>query len=49
MALTRPQDVDLANLCAEFTKKACCDGTKVVLKPAAFDEIKENLTKTRKQ
>lgn len=30
-----------------FSKKACCDGTKVVLEPAAVSEIIDNLGKSR--
>jgi len=41
------KDVDITELCQQFTKKACCDGTKVVLEPAAVNEIIDNLSKTR--
>jgi AP-1-like factor len=43
------KDVDITELCHEFTKKACCDGTKVVLEPGAVTEIKDNLSKSRNQ
>jgi AP-1-like factor len=31
--------VDINELCAEFTNKAKCDGTKVVLDPAGVHQI----------
>jgi AP-1-like factor len=36
------KDVDINELCAEFTNKAKCDGTKVVLDRQGVEEIKNN-------
>ncbi|KAJ6569545.1 hypothetical protein B0H19DRAFT_1024730 [Mycena capillaripes] len=38
-----PQDSDLADLCSEFSAKARCDGTKVVLEPQGVRNIIESL------
>ena len=37
------QDVDINELCTEFTSKARCDGTKVVLEPEGVHHIIETL------
>jgi AP-1-like factor len=37
------QDSDLADLCSEFSNKARCDGTKVVLEPQGVRNIIESL------
>ena len=37
------QDVDINDLCTEFTSKARCDGTKVVLEPEGVHHIIETL------
>ena len=37
------QNVDINELCSEFTKKARCDGTKVVLEPEGVHAIMETL------
>ena len=37
------QDVDINELCTEFTNKARCDGTKVMLKPEGVHHIIETL------
>lgn len=42
-----PQNVDINDLCSEFTKKARCDGTKVVLEPEGVTDILETLTVKR--
>ncbi|PPQ81178.1 hypothetical protein CVT26_010532 [Gymnopilus dilepis] len=39
------KDLDINELCAEFTSKARCDGTKVVLEPQGVHSILENLSK----
>ncbi|TFK38606.1 hypothetical protein BDQ12DRAFT_94637 [Crucibulum laeve] len=39
------KDVDINHLCSEFTSKARCDGTKVVLEPQGVNSILENLSK----
>jgi len=39
------QDADITELCSEFTKKARCDGTKVVLEPQGVHSILESLSK----
>ena len=39
----RAQDVDINELCSEFTSKARCDGTKVVLEPEGVHHIIETL------
>ncbi|OBZ80026.1 hypothetical protein A0H81_00164 [Grifola frondosa] len=43
------QDVDINELCSEFTAKAKCDGTKVVLEPAGVHHIIETLAAKRHQ
>lgn len=37
------QNIDINELCAEFTDKARCDGTKVVLDPQGVNQILEKL------
>ena len=37
------QNVDINELCSEFTKKARCDGTKVVLEPEGVSDIIQSL------
>jgi len=37
------KDVDINELCTEFTNKARCDGTKVVLEPEGVHSIIESL------
>ena len=37
------QDADINELCSEFTDKARCDGTKVVLEPEGVHSIIESL------
>ncbi|KAF6765923.1 hypothetical protein DFP72DRAFT_1213 [Ephemerocybe angulata] len=39
------KDTDISELCAEFTAKARCDGTKVVLEPSSVETIIESLSK----
>ncbi|KAJ3514930.1 hypothetical protein NLJ89_g2084 [Agrocybe chaxingu] len=39
------QDADINELCSEFTSKARCDGTKVVLEPEGVNSILEALSK----
>ncbi|KAF8640815.1 hypothetical protein AX17_000464 [Amanita inopinata Kibby_2008] len=39
------KDADLNELCAEFTAKAKCDGTKVVLEPSGVSHILEAFSK----
>lgn len=48
-ALTRfaTQDLDINELCTEFTSKARCDGTKVVLEPQGVHHIIETLAAKR--
>ncbi|KIY45709.1 hypothetical protein FISHEDRAFT_60855 [Fistulina hepatica ATCC 64428] len=41
------KDTDINELCAEFTSKARCDGTKVVLEPSGVSHIIESLSKRR--
>lgn len=41
------QNVDINDLCSEFTKKARCDGTKVVLEPESVSCIIERLGKAQ--
>ncbi|KAK7688103.1 hypothetical protein QCA50_008473 [Cerrena zonata] len=43
------KDVDINDLCTEFTAKARCDGTKVVLEPEGVTHIIETLSAKRKQ
>ncbi|TFK47938.1 hypothetical protein OE88DRAFT_579215 [Heliocybe sulcata] len=38
------KDIDINELCSEFTKKAKCDGTKVVLEPQGVQCILDTLT-----
>ena len=38
------QNIDINELCSEFTDKARCDGTKVVLDPQGVNSIMEKLT-----
>ncbi|EKM60492.1 uncharacterized protein PHACADRAFT_246479 [Phanerochaete carnosa HHB-10118-sp] len=47
--MSNPQfkNVDINELCSEFTKKARCDGTKVVLEPEGVNDILENLSVKR--
>ncbi|KAH9949446.1 hypothetical protein B0H21DRAFT_688374 [Amylocystis lapponica] len=44
-----PQDLDINELCTEFTRKARCDGTKVVLEPQGVHCIIESLAAKRQQ
>jgi AP-1-like factor len=44
--ITVLQDVDINELCAEFTNKAKCDGTKVVLDPQGVNQIIDKFTRT---
>ncbi|KAF9480419.1 hypothetical protein BDN70DRAFT_805279 [Pholiota conissans] len=39
------KDADINELCSEFTSKARCDGTKVVLEPQGVHSILESLSK----
>lgn len=39
------KEADITELCSEFTKKARCDGTKVVLEPQGVHSILESLSK----
>lgn len=41
------QDLDINELCSEFTSKARCDGTKVVLEPQGVHHIIETLAAKR--
>lgn len=41
----RIQDADINQLCTEFTKKARCDGTKVVLEPEGVHQLFEKFMK----
>ncbi|PCH33111.1 hypothetical protein WOLCODRAFT_14523 [Wolfiporia cocos MD-104 SS10] len=43
------QDLDINELCSEFTSKARCDGTKVVLEPQGVHHIIETLAAKRQQ
>lgn len=47
MALCTTQDLDINELCSEFTSKARCDGTKVVLEPQGVHHIIETLAAKR--
>jgi AP-1-like factor len=38
------KNIDINELCSEFTDKARCDGTKVVLDPEGVNSILEKLT-----
>lgn len=38
------KDIDINDLCTEFTNKAKCDGTKVVLEPSGVSHIIDTLT-----
>ncbi|KAG6845288.1 hypothetical protein H0H87_011439 [Tephrocybe sp. NHM501043] len=42
------KDVDINDLCTQFTNKAKCDGTKVVLDPQGVDHILQNLGASKK-
>ena len=42
-SLMQSQDIDINDLCTEFTNKAKCDGTKVVLEPSGVSHIIETL------
>ena len=48
MNLTIFKDVDVNELCTEFTNKARCDGTKVVLEPQGVDHILKSLSAMKK-
>jgi len=39
------KDVDVNDLCAEFSSKARCDGTKVVLEPQGVSHILETFSR----
>jgi AP-1-like factor len=39
--------VDINELCAEFTNKAKCDGTKVVLEPYGVQQIIQKFATTQ--
>ncbi|KAH6917666.1 hypothetical protein BKA70DRAFT_1252839 [Coprinopsis sp. MPI-PUGE-AT-0042] len=39
------KDTDISELCSEFSKKARCDGEKVVLEPSGVHDILETLAK----
>ncbi|KAK0446471.1 uncharacterized protein EV420DRAFT_1484108 [Desarmillaria tabescens] len=41
------KDCDINELCSEFSSKARCDGTKVVLEPSGVQHILKNLSKNR--
>ncbi|CCL99636.1 uncharacterized protein FIBRA_01656 [Fibroporia radiculosa] len=43
------KDLDINELCSEFTSKARCDGTKVVLEPQGVHHIIETLAAKRQQ
>ncbi|KZT24685.1 hypothetical protein NEOLEDRAFT_1242342 [Neolentinus lepideus HHB14362 ss-1] len=43
------QDIDINELCSEFTKKAKCDGTKVVLEPSGVQCILDTLHAKKQQ
>ncbi|KAH0838716.1 hypothetical protein J3R83DRAFT_7046 [Lanmaoa asiatica] len=45
----RRQDADINELCTEFTKKARCDGTKVVLEPEGVHQLFEKFKKLQQQ
>jgi len=40
----KASNIDINDLCSEFTDKARCDGTKVVLDPQGVNSILEKLT-----
>ncbi|KAF8238456.1 hypothetical protein L208DRAFT_1421300 [Tricholoma matsutake] len=42
------KDIDVNELCTEFTNKARCDGTKVVLEPQGVDHIIKSLSSMKK-
>jgi len=44
----RFKDIDINDLCTEFTNKAKCDGTKVVLEPQGVNHILQNLSSLKK-
>ncbi|KAG7450781.1 uncharacterized protein BT62DRAFT_535171 [Guyanagaster necrorhizus] len=41
------KDCDINELCSEFSSKARCDGSKVVLEPSGVQHILKNLSKNR--
>ncbi|KAI9566992.1 hypothetical protein HD554DRAFT_2111829 [Boletus coccyginus] len=43
------KDADLNELCTEFTKKARCDGTKVVLEPESVQQLFEQFKQLQQQ
>lgn len=43
------KDIDINELCTEFTNKAKCDGTKVVLEPSGVTHIIDTLTAKAQQ
>ncbi|KAF8554566.1 hypothetical protein OG21DRAFT_1440145 [Imleria badia] len=43
------KDADINELCTEFTKKARCDGTKVVLEPESVRQLFEQFKKLQQQ
>ena len=43
------QDADINELCTEFSKKARCDGTKVVLEPESVQQLFEQFKKLQQQ
>ncbi|KAG9310294.1 hypothetical protein JVU11DRAFT_9412 [Chiua virens] len=43
------KDADLTQLCTEFSKKARCDGTKVVLEPEGVHQLFEKFQKLQQQ
>ncbi|KAL4254494.1 bZIP YAP Transcription Factor [Abortiporus biennis] len=43
------KDIDINELCSEFTSKARCDGTKVVLEPEGVHHIIETLAARKQQ
>jgi AP-1-like factor len=45
---SNPKDIDINELCSEFTDKARCDGTKVVLEPQGVSCILKNLSNPKK-
>jgi AP-1-like factor len=48
-SLMRLQDIDINELCTEFTNKAKCDGTKVVLEPSGVTHIIDTLNAKAQQ
>ncbi|KAF8139783.1 hypothetical protein EV363DRAFT_1497757 [Boletus edulis] len=43
------KDADINELCSEFSKKARCDGTKVVLEPGSVQQLFEQFKKLQQQ